>query len=77
MERAEFEKTIQHDTGSGRDPVNPGVCPGLCFRGSPVRELTQYLLTGGNGYTMFEDAEILTDMTLADNEVVVKYKETN
>ena len=39
--------------------------------------MTQFLLTGGNGYTMFDGAEILSDTMLADNEVVAKYIEEN
>ena len=39
--------------------------------------MTQFLLTGGNGYTMFDGAEILTDTKLADNEVTAKYIEEN
>jgi 2',3'-cyclic-nucleotide 2'-phosphodiesterase (5'-nucleotidase family) len=39
--------------------------------------MTQFLLTGGNGYTMFDGAEILTDTKLADNEVIAKYIEEN
>ena len=35
--------------------------------------ITQYLLTGGDGFTMFEDAEIISTTGLADNEVVMKY----
>ena len=45
--------------------------------GSYTIAITQYLLTGGNGFTMFDGAEILTDPRLADNEVVVKYIEEN
>ena len=45
--------------------------------GSYTITVTQYLLTGGNGYTMFNDAKILTDLRLADNEVVTKYIEDN
>ena len=37
--------------------------------------ITQYLLTGGDGFTMFEDAEIISTTGLADNEVVMKYIE--
>ena len=37
--------------------------------------ITQYLFTGGDGYTMFEDAEILSDTMLTDVEAVIKYLE--
>ena len=37
--------------------------------------ITQYLLTGGDGFTMFKDAEIIATTGLADNEVVMKYIE--
>lgn len=38
---------------------------------------TSFLLGGGDGYTMFKDAEILTTTMLPDNEVVIKYIEEN
>ena len=34
-----------------------------------------YLFTGGDGYTMFKDAEIYSTTMLTDNEVVMKYIE--
>ena len=36
---------------------------------------TSYLLTGGDGYTMFKEADILSTTGLPDNEVVMKYLE--
>ena len=36
---------------------------------------TSFLLTGGDGYTMFKEADILTMTMLPDNEVVIKYLE--
>ena len=45
--------------------------------GSYTIATTKFLLTGGNGYSMFDGAEILTDTMLTDNEVVVKYIEEN
>ena len=45
--------------------------------GSYILSMTQYLLTGGDGYTMFEDAEVLSDLMLADNEIIAKYIEEN
>ena len=38
---------------------------------------TSYLLSGGDGYTMFKDAQILTMTMLPDNEVLIKYIENN
>lgn len=38
---------------------------------------TNYVLTGGDGYSMFKDATILTMTMLPDNEVVMKYLEEN
>lgn len=37
--------------------------------------ITQYLFTGGDGYTMFDDAEIISTTGMVDNEVVMKYIE--
>lgn len=37
--------------------------------------ISQYLFTGGDGYTMFKDAEIYATTMLTDNEVVMKYIE--
>lgn len=37
--------------------------------------ISSYLFTGGDGYTMFEDAEIISTTGLPDNEVVMKYIE--
>ena len=45
--------------------------------GSYTVTITQFLLNGGSGFTMFNDAEILTDTMLPDNEVVIKYIEEN
>jgi 2',3'-cyclic-nucleotide 2'-phosphodiesterase (5'-nucleotidase family) len=39
--------------------------------------ITQYLFTGGDGYTMFEDSEIISTTGLVDNEVVMKHIEEN
>ena len=39
--------------------------------------ITQYLFTGGDGYTMFEGANIYSTTALADNEVVMKYIKEN
>ena len=39
--------------------------------------LPSFLLSGGDGYTMFKDAEILKTTMLLDNEVVMKYIEEN
>ena len=36
-----------------------------------------FLLTGGDGYTMFKEADILETLLLSDNEVLVKYIEEN
>jgi 2',3'-cyclic-nucleotide 2'-phosphodiesterase (5'-nucleotidase family) len=36
---------------------------------------TSFLLNGGDGYTMFKEADILTVTMLPDNEVVIKYIE--
>ena len=38
---------------------------------------TSYVLNGGDGYSMFRDASILTMTMLPDNEVVMKYLEEN
>ena len=35
--------------------------------------ITQYLFTGGDGYTMFDGANLYSTTSLADNEVVMKY----
>ena len=43
--------------------------------GSYTLAITLYLLTGGDGYTMFEGADIIEDTMLADNEVCMKYIE--
>ena len=43
--------------------------------GSYTLAITLYVLTGGDGYTMFKDAEIITDTMLADNEACMKYIE--
>ena len=37
--------------------------------------ISDYLFTGGDGYTMFEDAKIISSTKLPDNEVVMKYIE--
>ena len=37
--------------------------------------ITQYMLNGGDGYTMFTDARILSDTMLADNGLLVKFIE--
>ena len=37
--------------------------------------ISDYLFTGGDGYTMFKDAEIISSTMLPDNEVVMKYIE--
>ena len=36
---------------------------------------TSFLLNGGDGYTMFKEADVLTMTMLPDNEVVIKYIE--
>lgn len=36
-----------------------------------------FLLTGGDGYTMFKEADILETMPLSDNEMLMKYIEEN
>lgn len=36
-----------------------------------------YLIEGGDGYTMFEDTELLSKTMLVDNEVVMRYIEEN
>jgi len=36
-----------------------------------------FLLTGGDGYTMFKEADILETMPLSDNEMLMKYIEDN
>ena len=46
-------------------------------KGSYTLAIPLYVLTGGAGYTMFEDADIISDTMLADNEVVMKYIENN
>ena len=47
----------------------------------PEKEYTltgsSFLLSGGDGYTMFKDAEIIKMTMLSDNEVVLKYIEKN
>ena len=37
--------------------------------------ISDYLFTGGDGYTMFENANIISSTKLPDNEVVMKYIE--
>ena len=37
--------------------------------------ISDYLFTGGDGYTMFEEAKIISSTKLPDNEVVMKYIE--
>ena len=37
--------------------------------------ISDYLFTGGDGYTMFEDAKIISSTKIPDNEVVMKYIE--
>ena len=37
--------------------------------------MVDYLFTGGDGYTMFEDTEIILDTMLTDNEAIIKYIE--
>ena len=39
--------------------------------------INNFIFTGGDGYTMFKDAEALNMMTLCDNEIVMKYIEEN
>ena len=36
---------------------------------------TSFLLTGGDGYTMFKEADVLAMTMLPDNEIVIKYLE--
>jgi len=36
-----------------------------------------FLLTGGDGYTMFKEADILETLPLSDNEMLMKYIEEN
>ena len=47
----------------------------------PEKEYTltgaSFLLSGGDGYSMFKEAKILETTTLTDNEVVMKYIEEN
>ena len=47
----------------------------------PEKEYTltgsSYLLNGGDGYSMFKDARILTSTMVPDNEIVIKYIEEN
>ena len=47
----------------------------------PEKEYTltgsSYLLSGGDGYTMFKDAKTLSTTMLSDSEVVIKYIEEN
>ena len=47
----------------------------------PEKEYTltgsSYLLNGGDGYSMFKDARILTSTMVPDNEMVIKYIEEN
>ena len=38
---------------------------------------TAFLLTGGDGYMMFKDAEVISTTMLPDNEVLMKYIEEN
>ena len=39
--------------------------------------INMFLLTGGDGYTMFKEADILETMPLSDNEMLMKYIEEN
>ena len=45
--------------------------------GSYILAIDDYQLTGGDGFTMFKDAQILSDTMLIDNETVMKYIEEN
>jgi hypothetical protein len=36
-----------------------------------------FLLTRGDGYTMFKEADILETLPLSDNEILMKYIEEN
>ena len=53
--------------------------------GEPIDPDKTYTLAGndfmflenGDGYTMFADAELLTDTMLVDNEMLIKYVEEN
>ena len=53
------------DVTIGGEPVDPDR--------SYTLAISKYLLTGGNGYTMFKDAEIVSDPMLADNELLIQY----
>ena len=39
--------------------------------------INMFLLTGGDGYTMFKEADILETMPFSDNEMLMKYIEEN
>ena len=39
--------------------------------------INMFLLTGGDGYTMFKEADILETIPLSDNEMLMKYIEEN
>ena len=45
--------------------------------GSYTLVISYYIFTGGDGYTMFQDADIIPDKTLTDNETVTQYIEQN
>ena len=55
------------DVTIGGKPLDPN--------GSYTFAINDYLLTGGNGYMMFKDAEIVSDPQLADNETLISYIE--
>ena len=42
-----------------------------------VISTNMFLLTGGDGYTMFKEADILETLPLSDNEILMKYIEEN
>ena len=55
------------DVMIGQEPLGP--------RAEYTLTGTNYFLNGGDGYTMFKEADILTMTMLPDNEVVIRYIE--
>ena len=55
------------DVMVGQEPLDP--------KAEYTLTSTSFLLNGGDGYTMFKEADILSMTMLPDNEVVIKYLE--
>jgi len=49
----------------------------LDLKAEYVLSTNMFLLTGGDGYTMFKEADILEILPLSDNEMLMKYIEEN